>query len=269
MAAENLDQMDLVEDEDLVEEQAMDRFNSMDSEFANSDEDSGDAADADFDPEDDLYSTLAQFKTPREFSGSINRSRGIIAQINTDYDNFNLEGNQQMTQISDAMDLLETRGADISGADNDDPATIQYNALYEARECIKTLARLRKSTVQVSSETMNFSLQEWIIAAAEGNSYKYHAVRDKKHEIKLLKIKETAKAAFDDEQLELKKQALQEKMQADVERLEKKHAAAAGEGSDSLSKRAKPSSRSGRGRGRGRALYKPPGRRWIESNRIE
>ena len=51
-------------------------------------------------------------------------------------------------------------------------------------------------------------------------------------------------------------------MQADMARLEKKHAADAEDAEeDILSKRAKPSSRSGRGRGHPVAMYIPPARR--------
>merc|ERR1711865_987322 len=262
----SLDQMDL----DSAEEMQLDASEEMsrqgseqsvrDAEFAEESGEDDDASDEDFSPEDELREKLASFKTAAQFGGSVTSSRNIIAEINTEYEQSLADHKQMLQRINESMEALEAAGADISGEGTDEKS-LRYNNLHDAKHCITTLVNLRKCTTPAFE---GCSLKKWLVQMAEGATYRYHAVRDKRHEANMLEIKRTARKQFDMQQLELKKQALEEKMQADVERLQKKHAADAEDAEeDILTKRAKPSSRSGRGRGRGRGrpLYKPPGRR--------
>ena len=266
-ATEDLSQMDL---EPAIEMQldveAMSRQGSnqsvRDAEFAQESGEDDDASDEDFSPEDELRDKLAKFKTAAQFAGSMTSSRHIIAEINTEYDTSLADHKQMLQKLNQTMEELAADGADISGEGTDEKS-IRYNNLHDAKYCITTLVKLRKCTTPAFE---GCSLKKWLVQMAEGATYRYHAVRDKRHEANMLEIKKTAKSQFDMQQLEAKRQALQEKMEADMARLEKKHAADAEDAEeDILSKRAKPSSRSGRGRGRGRArsiaMYRPPGRR--------
>jgi hypothetical protein len=255
---------------DSAEEMQLDALEEMsrqgseqsvrDAEFAEESGEDDDASDEDFSPEDELRQKLASFKTAREFAGSVNASRNIVAEINTEYDTSLADHKQMLQGLNQTMEELEADGADISGEGTDEKS-LQYNNLHDAKYCITTLVNLRKCTTPAFE---GCSLKKWLVQMAEGATYRYHAVRHKRHEANMLEIKRTAKRQFDMQQLEAKRRLLEEKMEADMARLEKKHAADAEDAEeDILTKRAKPSSRSGRGRGRGRgrALYKPPGRR--------